>query len=49
MEGGAKEEEIKKERDILQQTSIDDYLCRFASSAPLTSIHRRSHPYDPGR
>lgn len=60
MEGRAREEEIKKERDIISYQinqyaanidDDDDYLCRFASRAPLTSIHRRSHthPYDPGR
>lgn len=60
MEARAREEKIKKERDIISYQinqyaanidDDDDYLCRFASRAPLTSIHRRSHthPYDPGR
>lgn len=60
MEGRAKEEEIKKRKEGKEvfcirvnryEANIDDhdYLCRFASCAPLTSIHRRSHPYDPGR
>lgn len=58
MEGRAKEEEIKKRKEGKEvfcirvnryEANIDDYLCRFALCAPLTSIHRRSHPYDPGR
>ena len=60
MEGRAKEKEIKKRKEGKEvfcirvnryEANIDDhdYLCRFASCAPLTSIHRRSHPYDPGR
>lgn len=58
MEGRVKEEENKKRKEGKEvfcirvnryEANIDDYLCRFASCAPLTSIHRRSHPYDPGR
>ena len=47
-------EEFDDMDDEMEEENIDDdddYLCRFASRAPLTSIHRRSHthPYDPGR